>query len=82
MPIRTYEPINSPCRVCGKGFDLVQGSSEPILTECPKCGQKVRQRTPDRVNSPEILKPPSVSDAKAAGFTVLKRTSGGEFEKH
>lgn len=82
MPIRTYEPLQPPCRMCGKGFDLVQGSSEPTLTECPKCGQGVRLRTPVTVNSPEILKPISVSDAKAAGFTVLKRTSGGEFEKH
>jgi hypothetical protein len=68
--------------MCGKGFDLVQGSSESTLTECPKCGQEIRLRTPVPVNSPEILKPPSVSEAKAAGFTVLKRTSGGEFEKH
>jgi hypothetical protein len=82
MPIRTYEPLNSPCRLCGRGFDLVQASSEPAVSECPKCGQAVRLRTPDRVNSPEILKPPSISDAKAAGFTVLKRTSGGDFEKH
>lgn len=82
MPIRTYEPLKSPCRLCGTGFDLVQGPSDSALTECPKCGQPIRLRTPDRVNSPEILKPLSVSDAKAAGFTVLKRTSGSEFEKH
>ena len=34
-----------------------------------------------RVNSPKLSAPLSVSRARQAGFTVLKRTSAGEFEK-
>jgi hypothetical protein len=33
------------------------------------------------VHAPKILKPVSVSDAKKAGFTVLKRVSKGEYER-
>ncbi len=32
-------------------------------------------------NTPTVLKPTSFSDAKKAGFTVLKRVSKGEYEK-
>ena len=34
-----------------------------------------------RVNVPEITKPLSVSDAKAAGFTVLEKRDKGVYEK-
>jgi hypothetical protein len=33
------------------------------------------------VNSPTKLKPLSISDAKSAGFTVLKRVGKGEYER-
>ena len=33
------------------------------------------------VHSPKRLKPVSVSDAKKAGFTVLKRLGKGEYER-
>jgi hypothetical protein len=32
-------------------------------------------------NTPTHLKPVSVSDAKKAGFTVLKRVTKGEYER-
>jgi hypothetical protein len=32
-------------------------------------------------NTPSITKPVSISDAKKAGFTVLKRVSKGEYER-
>ena len=32
-------------------------------------------------NSPTLTKPLSVTDAKKAGFTVLKRTGKGEYER-
>jgi hypothetical protein len=32
-------------------------------------------------NSPQHAKPLSISDAKKAGFTVLKRLGKGEYEK-
>lgn len=81
MPIRAYEPVNGPCRLCGAGFDLVQSANAAALTACPKCGQPVRLKAASVVQTPRVSKPPSPSEAKSAGFTVLKRTSGGEYEK-
>jgi putative FmdB family regulatory protein len=81
VPIRAYEPVNAPCRLCGAGFEVLQKATDPALTACPRCGQSVRPRTASPVNSPQITKPTSISDAKAAGFTVLKRIGRGEFEK-
>jgi len=33
------------------------------------------------VNTPKIAKPLSVSDAKSAGFTIMKRRDKGVYEK-
>jgi predicted nucleic acid-binding Zn ribbon protein len=81
MPIRAYEPLNPPCRLCGAGFEVVQAAGATPLRECPRCGQAVRLKPAAPAPGPKLLQRPSVSEAKAAGFTVLKRTSGGEFEK-
>ena len=81
MPIRAYEPVRSPCRLCGAGFDLVQGASAAPLTQCPRCGQAIRLKTATTAHTPRASRTPTTSEAKAAGFTVLKRTSGGEYEK-
>jgi hypothetical protein len=32
-------------------------------------------------NTPKLTKPLSISDAKKAGFTVLKRVNKGEYER-
>jgi len=34
MPIYEYE-----CRECGYRFDALQKMSDPLLTDCPACGQ-------------------------------------------
>lgn len=81
MPIRAYEPLQSPCRLCGAGFEQMQTTSAAPLSTCPRCGQAVRLKAAAAVSTPRVAKKPSVSDAKSAGFTVLKRTSGGEYEK-
>lgn len=81
MPLRAYEPLQSPCRLCGAGFEVMQKSGEAALRECPRCGQPVRPRAVQATNSPRVTRPVSTSDAKAAGFTVLRRTPGGELEK-
>ena len=47
---------------------------------CLVCKHPVR-KVISRVNVPEITKPLSVSDAKAAGFTVLERRDKGVYEK-
>jgi len=81
MPILFYTPLQPPCRLCGPGFEhrLLAGSKD--LTQCPKCGQDVRRGGVQSVNSPKLSAPLSVSRARQAGFTVLKRTPGGEYER-
>jgi hypothetical protein len=81
MPLRFYSPLNPPCRLCGPGFEHRQPAAAPDLTLCPKCGQNVRAAATHAVNSPKLLAPLSVSRARQAGFTVLKRTPGGEYER-
>ena len=49
-------------------------------SNCPLCKKPVRKII-STVNSPTKLKPLSISDAKSAGFTVLKRVGKGEYEK-
>jgi hypothetical protein len=51
--------------------------SAPELTKCPACKKPVRKLF-SAFNSPKKL---SVSDAKKAGFTVLKRVNKGEYER-
>lgn len=81
MPIKSYTPATPPCRLCGSGFEILQPAGAPALETCPKCGGAVALSTAAPVNSPRITKPVSFSEAKSAGFTVLKRTSAGEYEK-
>jgi hypothetical protein len=81
MPLQFYAPLQPPCRLCGSGFEHRQPAGAPDLTACPKCGQAVARVAPQTVNSPKLSAPLSVSRARQAGFTVLKRTSAGEYEK-
>jgi hypothetical protein len=81
MPLHFYSPLNPPCRLCGTGFEHRQSAGAPELCACPTCGLPVRRVEGQRVNSPKLSAPVSVSRARDAGFTVLKRTSGGEYER-
>jgi len=81
VPLYFYAPLAAPCRLCGKGFEHRQSAGAPELTACTRCGQPVRRVAAQPVNSPKLSAPLSVSRARQAGFTVLKRTSGGEFER-
>jgi putative FmdB family regulatory protein len=81
MPLQFYAPLSRPCRLCGEGFEHCVQAAAPELTACPTCGQAVRRVVAQPVNSPQLSAPLSVSRARQAGFTVLKRTSGGEFER-
>ncbi|MSU65483.1 MAG: zinc ribbon domain-containing protein [Opitutus sp.] len=81
MPLQSYAPLSPPCRLCGDGFEHRQAPREPDLATCPTCGQQVRRNSAQSVNSPELSAPLSVSRARQAGFTVLKRTSAGEYER-
>ena len=80
MPLYEYEICEGDCRACGGKFTLRRPVSAPALTQCPACKKPVRKLI-SAFNTPTFLKPLSVSDAKKAGFTVLKKTSKGEYEK-
>ncbi|MCX6002755.1 MAG: zinc ribbon domain-containing protein [Chloroflexi bacterium] len=43
MPIYEYRPIQAGCKYCGKGFDVLQKISDPLLQSCPRCGAGVRR---------------------------------------
>ncbi|MCU0791425.1 MAG: zinc ribbon domain-containing protein [Opitutaceae bacterium] len=81
MPIHRYVPQTAPCKLCGDGFDHHQAANAPVLNACPTCGQAVSRANIQSVNTPKLLKPLSVSDAKSLGFSVFKKTSSGEFER-
>jgi putative FmdB family regulatory protein len=80
MPLYEYELCVGECKVCGGRFTLRRPLSAKPLTLCPACKKPVRKII-SGFNTPIKLKPLSVSDAKKAGFTVLKKVSKGEYER-
>ena len=80
MPLYEYEVCEGGCAACGGRFTLNRPLSAAELTKCPACKKAVRKLI-SSFNTPNILKPTSFSDAKKAGFTVLKRVSKGEYER-
>ena len=81
MPIYEYELCDGGgCKVCGGKFTLRRPLSAPPLTDCPLCKKPVRKLI-SGFSSPLKLKPLSVTDAKKAGFTVLKKIGKGEYER-
>ncbi len=82
MPIYEYiaeDPAKS-CRVCAKGFELMRPVDRAPLESCLLCRNPVR-KVISKVNTPRLTKPLSVSDAKSAGFTILKKRDKGVYEK-
>ena len=77
MPLYEYELCDGNCVVCGGKFTLRRPLDAKELTHCPACKKPVR-KVFSTFNSPKSL---SISDAKKAGFTVLKRVNKGEYEK-
>jgi putative FmdB family regulatory protein len=77
MPIYEFELCEGDCKVCGGRFTLRRPLSAPELTKCPACKKPVRKLF-SAFNSPKKI---SISDAKKAGFTVLKRVNKGEYER-
>jgi len=80
MPFYEYELRAGNCAACGGKFTLRRPLSAPELTQCPACKKPVRKII-STFSSPVKLKPLSTSDAKKAGFTVLKRLGKGEYER-
>lgn len=81
MPLYEYKlEDGDDCSVCGGTFTLRRPLSAEPLTHCPLCKKSVKKLI-SAFNTPTITKPLSISDAKKAGFTVLKKTSKGEYER-
>lgn len=80
MPYYEYELCEGGCAACGGRFTLRRPISAPELKACPACRKPVRKII-SGFSTPTYAKPLSVTDAKAAGFTVLKRVSKGEYER-
>lgn len=80
MPIYEYELCEGGCAVCGGKFTLRRPLNAPDLKQCPACKKPVRKII-SSFSSPQKLKPLSITDAKKAGFTVLKRVNKGEYER-
>ncbi len=80
MPFYEYELCEGDCVICGGKFVLRRPVNAPDLKSCPLCKKPVR-KVISSFSTPTKLKPLSVSDAKKAGFTVLKRLGKGEYEK-
>jgi putative FmdB family regulatory protein len=80
MPIYEYELCEGTCVACGGRFTLRRPLSAKPLEVCPACKKPVR-KVLSTFNTPTITKPVSVSDAKKAGFTILKKVGKGEYER-
>jgi putative FmdB family regulatory protein len=77
MPLYEYELCEGDCKACGGRFTLFRPLSAAPLTNCPACKKPVR-KVLSNFHSPRKL---SISDAKKAGFTVLKKVGKGEYER-
>jgi len=80
MPLYEYELCEGSCVACGGKFTLQRPLSAAPLTQCPACKKPVRKIL-SAFSTPHKLKPLSITDAKKAGFTVLKKIRKGEYEK-
>jgi putative FmdB family regulatory protein len=80
MPLYEYELCDGNCAACGGRFTLRRPVTAPPLAACPACRKPVR-KVITAFNTPQITRPLSVTDAKKAGFTVLKRVNKGEYER-
>lgn len=82
MPTYSYiaDDPDKGCHSCRNGFDLRRPISRPPLTVCPLCKKPVKKLV-SAFNTPKYTKPLSVSDAKAAGFTILEKRVDGNYEK-
>jgi putative FmdB family regulatory protein len=80
MPLYEYELCEGDCKICGGKFALRRPLNAAELTHCPACKKPVR-KVISLFNTPNLTKPVSISDAKKAGFTVLKKVNKGEYER-
>lgn len=80
MPTYEYELCSGDCKLCGGKITLHRPLDAAALEKCPLCRKPMR-KVISNFYTQKVSKPASVSEAKNAGFTVLKKTGLGEYEK-
>ena len=82
MPTYSYiaQDPEKGCPSCRRGFDLRRPMDRSPLEVCPLCKKPVKKLIAS-FTTPKYTKPLSVSDAKAAGFTILEKRCDGNYEK-
>jgi len=82
MPTYSYiaQDPEKGCPSCRRGFDLRRPMDRVPLEVCPLCKKPVKKLIAS-FSTPKYTKPLSVSDAKAAGFTILEKRCDGNYEK-
>ena len=80
MPLQRFKPTSGRCKLCRGEVEIHLATSDTIPVECPKCGQDIEPCPTSIAPAAKINVKPSVSNAKAAGFKVLRRLDGGEYE--
>ncbi|MDQ8204385.1 hypothetical protein [Pelagicoccus sp. SDUM812003] len=80
MPLQRFRPKSGRCKLCRGELEISLSANEPDPIECPKCGQEIDRGPSLTAPQMKILRKPSVSDSKAAGFKVLKKIGEGEYE--
>ncbi len=81
MPLQRFKPVSGRCKLCRGEIEVAVAAGAPEPNECPKCGQTIAPCPSLNAPPAKILRQPSASEAKAAGFHVLKRIGNGEYEK-
>ena len=80
MPLYEYELCGGDGKVCGGLIETRRPLDRSALESCPLYRKPIR-KVISQENTPRIIKTLSITDAKKAGFTVLKRVSKGEYER-
>ena len=80
MPIYEYEHTEGS-KVCPNSFEINRPMKTSPLTECPVCKKPVH-KVFGSIYMPKHLKKVNVREATDNGFTVLKKSSKGEYEVH
>jgi len=81
MPIFEYRSTGEGCPHCRDGFDHLQKSSDPMLTQCPQCGGAIEQRIGApalAIGGKHLLSEKKIGEK---GFTQYRKIGKGVYEK-
>ncbi len=81
MPLLRFRPNSGRCKLCHGEVEIRVDKDSPATVECPKCGQEIEKCPQLSAPHAKVLRKPSASEAKLAGFQVYKRLGKGEYEK-